>query len=243
MTMNRREYLKKTLGGAALLGATGMMAPTGATASELMELMYSDEHDEYTLSDLPYAYDALEPNIDAQTMEIHHSRHHQGYVNGLNNAHRKLAEARESGDYALVKHWSREVSFHGGGHFLHTMFWQVMLPDGGGEPADAALKAAIDRDFGSFARFKSHFVAASNAVEGSGWGILAWEPVGKRLIVHQAEKQQNLSPWSSTPLLMVDVWEHAYYLKYQNRRGEYVNNFFNVINWGKVAEWFKSAAM
>jgi superoxide dismutase, Fe-Mn family len=239
--MNRRDYLKKTLGGAALLGATGMMMPASGTRSGLMEMMYSRERGEYTLPDLPYAYDALEPAIDAQTMEIHHSRHHQGYVNGLNNALEKLEEARENEDFDLVKHWSREISFNGGGHFLHTMFWQVMSPDGGGEPENSELRSAIDRDFGSFGQFRSHFTEASKAVEGGGWGILAWEPTGGRLIVHQAEKQQNLSPWSTVPLLMVDVWEHAYYLKYQNRRADYVENFFDVINWNKVAELFETA--
>lgn len=238
--MNRREYLRKTLGGAALAGAAGMILPAGGSASGLMEMMYSWERGEYTLPDLPYGYDALEPVIDAQTMELHHSRHHQGYVNGLNKALEKLAEARESDDYDLVKHWSREVSFNGGGHFLHTMFWQVMSPEGGGEPEDSALKSAIDRDFGTFSQFRKHFTEASKAVEGGGWGILAWEPHGQRLIVHQVEKQQNLSPWSTVPLLMLDVWEHAYYLKYQNRRAEYVENFFDIINWGKVAEWFNS---
>jgi superoxide dismutase, Fe-Mn family len=241
--MDRREYLKKTLGGAAILGAAGFVNPdpilgnTVSTAklASLANLPMADNHGNYTLADLPYPHNALEPHIDEQTMRLHHGIHHQGYVNGLNNALAKLAESRESGDYSLVKHWSREVSFHGGGHYLHTLFWGVMTPNGGGEPQNAALRAQINKDFGSFDRFKAHFLAASNAVEGSGWGVLAWEPVGQRLIIHQVEKQQDMSTWSNIPLLLVDVWEHAYYLRYQNRRAAYTEAFMNVVNWNEVA--------
>jgi Fe-Mn family superoxide dismutase len=247
--MDRRAYLKKTLGGAAFLGATGLISPdsvfgtsTSVTAAgSLANLGMVDNHGNYILADLPYPYNALEPHIDEQTMRLHHGIHHQGYVNGLNNALTKLKEARESGDYSLVKHWSREVSFHGGGHYLHTLFWGVMTPNGGGEPQDTALKSQIDTDFGSFSKFRSHFLAASNAVEGSGWGVLAWEPVGQRLIIHQVEKQQDMSTWSNIPLLMVDVWEHAYYLKYQNRRATYTEAFMNVVNWSEVARRFELA--
>lgn len=247
--MDRREYLKKTLGGAAILGAAGMLTPepifgssaNSAKLASLANLPMVDNHGAYTLPDLPYPHNALEPHLDEQTMRLHHSIHHQGYVNGLNNALSKLAEARESGDYSLVKHWSREVSFHGGGHYLHTLFWGVMTPNGGGEPQNGALKAQIDHDFGSFDKFKAHFLAASNAVEGSGWGVLAWEPVGQRLIIHQVEKQQDMSTWSNVPLLMVDVWEHAYYLRYQNRRAAYTEAFMNVVNWEEVARRFEVA--
>lgn len=252
--MDRREYLKKTLGGAAILGAAGMMNSLQATElatstsalnnsplAALSTLPMIDNHGNYTLPELPYAFDALEPHLDEQTMKLHHGIHHQGYVNGLNNALSKLQEARTNGDYSLVKHWSREVSFHGGGHYLHTLFWAVMSPNGGGLPQNVALKTQIDKDFGSFDAFKAHFLAASNAVEGSGWGILAWEPVGQRLIIHQVEKQQDMSTWSNIPLLMVDVWEHAYYLKYQNKRGAYTEAFMNVVNWDEVTRRFELA--
>ncbi len=196
---------------------------------------------EYELPQLAYSYDALEPHIDAQTMELHHSIHHQSYVNGLNNALAKLAEAREKNDFALVKHWSKEVGFHGAGHFLHAVFWDVMSPDGGGEPEDADLVRAINASFGSFEKFKAHYIAASSAVEASGWGILAWEPFHDRLLVFQAEKHQNLSPMVTVPLLPIDVWEHAYYLRYQNRRGDYVRAFMNVVDWDAVARRFHEA--
>lgn len=238
--MNRREYLKKSLAGAALLGTAGLGLPKESFASAVAIDTFKDG--EYVLPELKYSYDALEPYIDAQTMELHHSRHHQGYVNGLNNALSKLAEARENDDFSLVKHWSRESAFHGGGHFLHAMFWEVMGPNGGGEPSDRTLASAINSSFGSFDGFKRHFKAASGAVEGSGWGVLAYEPNSGNLIIHQVERQSDLSLWATRPLLMVDVWEHAYYLKYQNRRGDYVENFMNVVNWEKVAEMYDAAA-
>lgn len=237
--MNRRELLKSTLGGAAIVGAAGVIP---SYASSILKDNYDSSENQYTLPSLDYAYDALEPHIDAQTMEIHHSRHHQGYVTGLNNAMAKLKEARENDDFSLIKHWSREITFHGGGHFLHAMFWKVMGPDGGGEPSDTGLRNAINRSFGSFDGFKRHFTAASNAVEGSGWGMLSYEPNSGDLVISQVEKQHYLSQWFSKPILGVDVWEHAYYLNYQNRRGAYVDAFFNVINWDAVAELYDAAA-
>jgi len=197
----------------------------------------------YELPPLPYGYDALEPYIDEQTMHLHHDIHHLGYVNGLNTALQKLADARKAGDFALVKHWEREAAFHGSGHFLHAIFWPNMAPagrGGGGEPT-GDLANQINRDFGSFEAFKSQFLAASNAVEGSGWGILAWEPEAGQLVILTAEKHQNLTQWGVTPLLVLDVWEHAYYLKYQNKRAEYTKAFFNIINWSNVAQRFAQA--
>jgi Fe-Mn family superoxide dismutase len=197
----------------------------------------------YELPPLPYAYGALEPHIDEQTMRLHHDKHHLAYVNGLNKAEEMLEQARNSGDYAMVKHWSREAAFHGSGHFLHSIFWPNMAPagqGGGGEPS-GDLAAQINKDFGSFANFKAQFSAASNAVEGSGWGLLVWEPVSGHLEVLQAEKHQNLTQWGVVPLLVLDVWEHAYYLKYQNARPAYVEAWWNVVNWSDVAERLKAA--
>jgi len=196
----------------------------------------------HQLPPLPYDYDALEPYIDEQTMRLHHDIHHNGYVAGLNNAEAKLAEARAASDFALVKHWSREAAFHGSGHLLHSIFWPNMIAPSQAKPApEGALAEAIDRDFGSFEAYKAQFIAASGAVEGSGWGILAYRPADDTLVVLTAEKHQNLTQWGVVPLLVLDVWEHAYYLKYQNRRGEYVKNFFNIINWDDVAGRYASA--
>lgn len=205
---------------------------------------WDEETGEFVLPDLPYPYDALEPHIDEQTMRIHHRRHHQGYVNGLNRALKELAKIRSGdGDAGLIKHWSRELAFHGGGHINHTLFWLCMAPEGrggGGEPR-GPLMEHIRRDFGSFDAFKAHFKAASGAVEASGWGWLVYDTVSGRLMVAQMEKQQDMLLTACVPLMGVDVWEHAYYLKYQNRRGDYVDAFMNVVNWPFVGRLFQQA--
>ncbi len=195
---------------------------------------------QYELPPLPYDYNALEPYIDEQTMHLHHDIHHKGYVDGLNNAVAKMAEAREKGDFALIKHWEREAAFHGSGHFLHSVFWANMAPKAGGQPS-GPIADQIKKDFGSFEAFVKHFSAASTAVEGSGWGLLVWQPQGQKLEILTAEKHQNLTQWGVVPLLVLDVWEHAYYLKYQNKRAAYVEAWWNVVNWKDVNERFQKA--
>lgn len=192
----------------------------------------------HELPPLPYDYKALEPHIDEATMKLHHDKHHLAYVTGLNNAEAKLAEAREKNDFGLVKHWEREAAFHGAGHFLHCIFWENMSPKGGGEPS-GALADAIAKRFGSFASFLAHFKAAATAVEASGWALLVKNMMTKNLDILTAEKHQNLSQWVTQPLLVIDVWEHAYYLKYQNNRAGYVEAFTKVINWEDVANRFQ----
>ncbi|MBL8745324.1 MAG: superoxide dismutase [Phycisphaerae bacterium] len=199
---------------------------------------------EYTLPKLPYPHDALEPHLDKATMEIHHSKHHQAYVSGLNKALAELKKARDAADFTLVKHWSREIAFHGGGHVNHCLFWATMAPPGpgvGGEPT-GDLAAAITRDFGSFDAFSKHFQAAAAAVEGSGWAWLVHDHVARRLMIQQMEKQQNLLVTMVTPLLGCDVWEHAYYLRYQNKRADYVKAWMNVINWPVVEKMYAHIA-
>ena len=192
----------------------------------------------HELPNLPYAYNALEPHIDEQTMRLHHDKHHLAYVNGLNNAETKLAEARQKGDYALVKHWEREAAFHGAGHFLHCIFWENMSVDGGKPSAE--LHKAIDARFGSFDTFLAHFKAAGAAVEGSGWVLLVKNVVTGTLDILTAEKHQDLSQWVTLPILACDVWEHAYYLKYQNNRGAYIESFTKIINWNDVSKRFSA---
>lgn len=192
----------------------------------------------HELPPLPYDYNSLEPHIDEQTMRLHHDKHHLGYVNGLNNAEAKLAEAREKGDYGLVKHWEREAAFHGAGHFLHCIFWENTGPKGGGKPSGALLDA-IESKFKSFDNFLAHFKAAGGAVEGSGWVLLVKNDMTGELEILTSEKHQNLTQWVVTPLLVCDVWEHAYYLKYQNNRGAYIEAFTKVINWDDVAKRFQ----
>lgn len=187
----------------------------------------------HQLPELPYPYNALEPYYDEETVRIHHDAHHKAYVDGLNNAEAKLAEAREKGDFSLVKHWERELAFQGSGHLLHTLFWNNMAPKAGGNPTGAILDQ-INQDFGSFDSFKKQFSAAAVAVEGSGWTLLVWNPEFKKLEILQAEKHQNLTQWGAIPLLTIDVWEHAYYLKYQNKRAAWVEAWWNLVNWKDV---------
>jgi len=232
--LNRRELLN--IAGGLGLAFYGIGFAAGAESGDRVAF----RNGEYVLPPLPYPYDALEPHIDQQTMRLHHDVHHASYVAGLNKALSELANARKSGELGLVKHWEREAAFHGSGHFLHTIFWENMAPKAGGEPS-GGLAEAIQSDFGSFDAFKRHFSAAAVAVEGSGWGILAYEPFSGQLRVLQAEKHQNLSQWGVVPILVLDVWEHAYYLKYQNRRAEYVAAWWNVVNWEDVARRYEAA--
>lgn len=197
----------------------------------------------HQLPPLPYSYDALEPHFDSQTMHLHHDLHHKAYVEGLNKAEEMLAQARQSGDFSTVKHWEREAAFHGSGHFLHSIFWANLAPagkGGGGDPS-GELGQQIKADFGSLEAFKKQFTAATVAIEGGGWGILAYRPMDKRLTILTAEKHQDLTQWGVMPLLVCDVWEHAYYLRYQNKRADYVNQFWNVVRWSDVGERLQNA--
>ena len=234
--MNKRNFLKTgaAFGAASMVGipAFGVNSKMTGDFLDMDEVVNSSG--EYVLPALPYAYDALEPYIDEQTMRLHHDIHHNGYVKGLNKATAMVKEASEKDDFGLIKHWERELAFHGSGHFLHTIFWNNMGPKQG--KRSAALEKQIIKDFGSFDKFKNFYLSASKSVEGSGWGILAYQAYADKLVVLQAEKHQNQSQWISYPILVVDVWEHAYYLKYQNKRGDYVNAFFEVINWEDVSK-------
>ncbi|MFG0326736.1 MAG: superoxide dismutase [Phycisphaerales bacterium JB037] len=243
-TLDRRGALAAMGLGGAALASSAFAAPARAAILTQPQLGYDPATGRYTLPDLPYPAGALEPHIDAQTMRIHHGTHHAGYVRGLNKALDALDAIRSgSGDASLIKFWSRELSFHGSGHVNHTLFWLNMAPPGnggGGRPA-GKLSATIDRDFGSFDAFRAHFLAASGAVEASGWGWLVHDPIADRLLVLQGEKQQDLMMTGVTPLLGVDVWEHAYYLKYQSGRGKYLEAFMEVVNWSEVARRFNAA--
>jgi Fe-Mn family superoxide dismutase len=239
MSHTRRDFI--SAGSAVLAAATLSAVESRAeniTSNSAAPLGKLTTHE---LPALPYAYNALEPFIDAATMELHHSKHHAAYVKGLNEAEAELAKARASGDYSLLQHWSRKVAFNGGGHALHTLFWKTLAPNGkggGGEPT-GDLGDALKTDFGGFSQFKAQFSAAATQVEGGGWAILHYRLTDKRLLVLQAENQQKLSSWDTIPLLPLDVWEHAYYLKYQNKRADYIAAWWNVVNWPAVSEHFK----
>lgn len=194
----------------------------------------------YELPTLPYDYDALEPTIDARIMELHHSVHHQGYVDGANTALDELKDMRNSGHFEEIKHVKRDLSFNLSGHVNHSIFWQNMRPNGGGEPG-GKLADAIADDFGSFGAFQSEFSEAAKAVESNGWAWLFYEPVAGRLIIGQVESQNRLAHQGAIPLLGLDVWEHAYYLQYENKRGEYVDAWWDVVDWDDVATRYDTA--
>lgn len=201
-------------------------------------------NDMFTLPNLPYAYSALEPHIDAQTMEIHHSKHHQAYINNLNGAIEGTPMAGKSIDALITEHADvPAVRNNGGGHWNHSMFWTVMTPNGGGEP-EGELSEAISAAFGSYEDFKAAFAKAAATRFGSGWAWLCVNKGGRLEVCSTANQDNPLMPGvgcEGTPILGLDVWEHAYYLKYQNRRPDYVGAFFNVVNWEEVSARYQAA--
>ena len=195
----------------------------------------------YVLPELPYAYDALEPHILAEIMELHHSKHHQNYVNGANAALEKLEAARKDGSIAaVVTALSKDLAFNLGGHTNHSLFWENLGPNGGGKPT-GALAAAIDADFGSFEEFQKHFAAAALGLQGSGWAVLAYDKIGERLVIEQMTDQQGNLSIDLVPLLLLDMWEHAFYLQYKNVKADYVAAVWNVFNWDEVAARYAAA--
>ena len=196
---------------------------------------------DYTLPDLAYDYSALAPAISGEIMELHHSKHHAAYVAGANTSLAQLAEARESGNFAAVAGVERALAFHLGGHTNHSIFWTNMSPDGGDKPV-GALATAIDENFGSFDKFQAHFTANANAIFGSGWSILAWDTIGQKLIIVQLYDQQGNVPVGLIPLLMLDMWEHAFYLQYKNVKADYVKAWWSVVDWANVSARFAKAS-
>ncbi len=195
----------------------------------------------YTLPDLPYAYDALEPYYDEETVTLHHDKHHNGYVVALNATLDKLATARATGEMAAANALSKALAFNGSGHKLHTIFWTNMKPDGGGNPS-GELAEQIVRDFGTFDGFKAQFLATTNTVMGSGWGVLGWDRTLKQLFVVGSEIHMDWTLQGMVPLLVCDVWEHAYYLKYKNLRPDWTAAFMDhLVNWDDVAARFDGA--
>jgi Fe-Mn family superoxide dismutase len=188
----------------------------------------------YTLPELDYDYAALEPHISARIMELHHSKHHKAYVDGANAAVTKLEELRDSGDYAALNGVEKNLAFHLGGHTNHSVFWKNMSPDGGGQP-EGEVAAAITEYFGGFEKFQAHFNANANAIQGSGWSILAWDTIAERPHIMQLFDQQGNIPVGQIPLLQLDMWEHAFYLQYESVKADYVKAWWNVVNWEDVA--------
>jgi len=194
----------------------------------------------YSLPELTYEYSALAPHISAQIMELHHSKHHAAYVAGANTALEKLAEGRDANDFANINRLQKDLAFHLGGHTNHSIFWKNLTPDSQERPS-GELASGIDEYFGSFDKFRAHFNAAALGLQGSGWAFLAWDAIGGQLIIEQLYDQQGNIAAATTPLLMLDMWEHAFYLDYKNVKGDYVNAFWNIINWDDVAKRFAAA--
>jgi len=195
----------------------------------------------YVLPDLSYDYGALEPNISGRIMELHHDKHHLAYVNGANTAIEALAEAREKNDLTMVNKFQKDLAFNLAGHVNHTVFWKNMSPEGGDKPT-GELAAAIDNFFGSFDAFRAHFTASALGIQGSGWSILVWDILGQKLLIEQLYDHQGNLSVGSIPLLMLDMWEHAFYLDYQNVKPEYVKAFWNIVNWADVQARFDEAS-
>ncbi len=234
MPNTTRRDLLKWMGVSA--GAT--MLGVGSTGSPIAEAAEGGVVP-YKLPELPYATDALEPVLDAQTLTLHSTKHHAAYVAGLNTALDKLDAACKKGDYATAQAISRAIAFHGSGHVLHTLYF-ANLTAKPAAPAGALLDA-IKSQFGSVDTLKACLTEVCISTAGSGWGVLAYEPVGGRLLPLQVEKHENQIVAGAVPLLVVDVWEHAYYLKYQNKRADYVKAIMNILHWEEVGRRFDAA--
>jgi Fe-Mn family superoxide dismutase len=249
--LNRRDILSAAIPIAGAVSgftlASGLLSENALFANQagstpnpvLASLMQSFKDGAYTLPPLPYAYDALEPSIDEATMKLHHDKHHLGYVNGLNATLKGLAEIREAKEpnANLLTGLQESLTFNGSGHVLHSIFWGVMAPKAGGEPGGAIAKA-IAKDFGSVDAFRAQYSQVAGGVKGSGWAILAYEPLGDTLMILQVKQHDLQTVFGAVPLLPLDVWEHAYYLKYQNMRADYIKAWWNVVNWPAVDAFY-----
>jgi Fe-Mn family superoxide dismutase len=194
----------------------------------------------YALPDLDYDFAALEPHISGRIMQLHHGKHHAAYVAGANATLDLMAEARGKNDLTWINKLQKDLAFNLGGHVNHSIFWKNLSAAGGDKPT-GELAAAIDEFFGSYDGFRAHFTATAMGIQGSGWSILAWDVLGQRLIIEQLYDQQGNLVAASVPLLMLDMWEHAFYLDYQNVKADYVAAFWNIVNWQDVQARFEAA--
>jgi Fe-Mn family superoxide dismutase len=194
----------------------------------------------YTLPDLDYDYSALAPHISGEINELHHSKHHATYVKGANDTLDKIAEARDAGNFGDIVGLSTTLAFHLAGHANHVVWWKILSPEGGDKPT-GELAAAIDEAFGSFDKFKAQFTAVATTIQGNGWASLSWDPIGKTLITQQLRDHHNNLILPTVPILLVDVWEHAFYLDYKNVKPKYVEALWNIFNWAEISKRFDNA--
>ena len=189
----------------------------------------------YALPELSYGYDALEPHLSRELLELHHDAHHAAYVKGANDTLDKLEDARDGRRFEYIGQLEKSLAFNVAGHVLHSLLWKNLTPNGGGLP-NGELAAALEKDFGGFESFKAQLTAAAAAVQGSGWGALSWEPLGRRLVVEQVYDHQGNTGNATVPILVVDMWEHAYYLQYRNKKAAWLEAFWQLVNWTDVAD-------
>ena len=231
--MNRKDFLQNSLilGGATILPTNSVFA---ASLTEGGMDKLTDATGNFALQALPYAENFLEPYMDAETTHLHYTFHHGGAVKGANNDLKKIKEAMDTNNFETVDYWTKKLSMHFSSHILHTIFW-TNLTNKKTEPKGELLKR-INQNFGSYDKLKGYIAATSKNVDGNGWGILGYQPYSDSLTVFQCENHEKLTQWGVIPLLVIDVWEHAYYLKYKNKRADFVDALFNVINWDNVAQ-------
>jgi len=238
--MHRRQALVGLGLGVAGIGGFESLAGTTTTSLLAAPSHIGFKEGQFVLPPLPYEYNALEPHIDEATMRLHHDKHHAAYVKGANEALAKLDEiANGKLDASLAGHWMKQLSFHGSGHIMHVIFWNNMSKAPGNVSPE--LEQAVNAGFGSRENMLKLFKAACMAPEGSGWGVLGLEPLSGKLLILSFEKHQNVGLPGLIPLLVLDVWEHAYYLKYQNKRADYVDAFLQIINWQDVSQRYAAA--
>jgi len=236
--MDRKEFLTTS---AILAGAT--ILPSNSVFAENINNngidKLTDANGNFIHQPLPYNTDHLEPYMDEETLHLHHTFHHGGAVKGANKDIEMIKSVMNSGDLTLADHWTKKLSFHLCSHILHSIFW-TNLANKKSQPTGDLLKK-IEKDFGSTNKMQEMIAKISKSIEGSGWGILAYQPYSDNLVVLQCENHHKLTVWGAVPLLVIDVWEHAYYLKYKNKRGDFVDALMNIINWDNVAQRYDIA--
>lgn len=236
--MNRKQFMSAS----AVLAASNILPVNSLHAQHYNENGFdklTDADGNFLHLSLPYNKNFLEPYMDEETVYLHHTFHHGGAVKAANVDLQKISKAMEENNYETVDYWTKKLSYHFSSHVLHTIFW-TNLTNKKNEPKAALLKQ-IEKDFGSYDKLKGYLAATSKNVDGNGWGILGYQPYSNKLTILQCENHEKLTQWGVIPLLVVDVWEHAYYLKYKNKRADFVDTMLQIINWDNVADRFDTA--
>ncbi|MBA2406900.1 MAG: superoxide dismutase [Chitinophagales bacterium] len=230
--MDRKQFIQNSLiiGGATILPANSSLAAS-VNESGIDKLV--DENGNFIQQTLPYAENFLEPYMDAETMHLHYTFHHGGAVKGANNDLKKVKEALDSNNLETIDFWTKKLSFHFSSHILHSIFW-TNLTNKKTQPSGELLKR-IEKNYGTYDKLKLYIAATSKNIDGNGWGILAYQPYSDSITLLQCENHEKLTQWGCIPLMVIDVWEHAYYLKYKNKRTDFVDALFNILNWDNAA--------